>query len=362
MKETENLVVGLGIAGLNLCHQLEKQGRTFLVIDNCPTNSASLVAGGLFNPIGLKRKIKSWKIDELFEVMMPNYKEIEAKLNTRLLHELPILKPISSREELPEWQSAIDEDRISPYVDTLISESPSGPFQPDVVGSATIHQGGFVNMRSAISKYREYLKEKGWLMQEPFDHFAIEESSAGVSYKGISADRIIFCEGRFISMNPFFSWVPMKPTKGQMLTVKVSPYLSPEMIYNQQFYMFPTVEKDVFRLGATYDWNDLNEEPTEAAKEDLISKVKKALNVEMEVLEHHAAIRPNVHDRRPVLGSHPENPNLILFNGMGSKGVMLAPYFAKQLVDHIYNGSGLDPEVDLNRFVKRYYGAGVRNE
>ncbi len=325
------------------------------MIDNCPDNSASLVAGGLFNPIGLKRKIKSWMVDELFEVMVPNYKELEEKLNTRLLHELPILKPISSKEELPEWQSAIDENRISPYVDALISEPPTGPFQSNVVGSATIHYGGFVNMRSAIFEYRQYVKEKGWLIQDSFDYFAIEESSKGISYKGISADRIIFCEGRFISMNPFFSWIPMKPTKGQMLTVRVSPHLSSEMIYNQQFYMFPTTEKDIFRLGATYDWNDLNEEPTEAAKEDLIFKVKKALKVEMEVLEHHAAIRPNVHDRRPVLGSHPENHNLILFNGMGSKGVMLAPYFAKELVSHIYNKTPLNPEVDINRFVKKFY-------
>ncbi|MCF8459905.1 MAG: FAD-binding oxidoreductase [Flavobacteriales bacterium] len=355
MRETENLIVGLGIAGINLCHQLEKQGKTFLVIDNCPDNSASLVAGGLFNPIGLKRKIKSWMVDELFEVMVPNYKELEEKLHTRLLHELPILKPISSKEELPEWQSAIDENRISPYVDTLISEPPTGLFQSNVVGSATIHHGGFVNMRSAIFEYRQYVKEKGWLIQDSFDYFAIEESSKGISYKGISADRIIFCEGRFISTNPFFSWVPLKPTKGQMLTVKVSPHLSSEMIYNQQFYMFPTTENNVFRLGATYDWNDLNEEPTEAAKEDLISKVKKALNVEMEVLEHQAAIRPNVHDRRPVLGSHPENPNLILFNGMGSKGVMLAPYFAKELMSHIYEKTPLNPEVDINRFVKKFY-------
>lgn len=329
------------------------------MIDNCPDNSASLVAGGLFNPIGLKRKIKSWMVDELFDVMIPQYKELEEKLSVRLLHELPILKPISSKEELPEWQSAIAEDRISPYVDTLISEPPIGPFQPNVVGSATINHGGFVNMQSAIFEYRQYVKEKRWLIQGSFNHFAIEEVSKGISYKGISADRIIFCEGRFISANPFFSWVPMKPTKGQMLTVRVSPQLSSEMIYNQQFYMFPTVEKDVFRLGATYDWNDLNEEPTEAAKEDLICKVKKALNVEMEVLEHQAAIRPNVHDRRPVLGSHPENENLVLFNGMGSKGVMLAPYFARELVDHIYNKTPLNLEVNLNRFVKRY-GDGIK--
>jgi len=355
LQHTENLIVGLGIAGINLCHQLEKQGRSYIVIDNCPSNSASLVAGGLYNPIGLKRKIKSWKVDDLFSVLSPTYKELEETLSTKLLHNLPILKPISSLEELPEWETAINEGRISPYVETLVKQPPVGPFQPNVVGSAYINHSGFLNMRSTVLRYREYLLEKQLLEQQTFDYFAIEELKNTIRYKEIETDRIIFCEGRYISQNPFFSWIPMKPTKGQMLTVKVSPTLSPEQIYNQQFYMFPTVEKDVFRLGATYDWHDLNEEPTQAAKEDLISKVRRALNVEMEVLEHDAAIRPNVRDRRPVLGTHPDNNKFLLFNGMGSKGVMLAPYFAKQFVDHIYDDSELDTEVNLNRFVKRFY-------
>ena len=348
-------MVGLGIAGLNLCHQLEKAGKTFLVIDNCPSNSASLVAGGIYNPIGLKRKIKSWMVDDLFSILSNTYRELENLLNVDLLNELPILKPISSLEEVPEWKSAIDEGRISPYVNSLSRKPPIGPFQANVIGSVDILHGGFVNMKSAVFNYRKYLKRKGVLIEEPFDHFEIIERGTQVEYKEVSANRIIFCEGRYIVQNPFFSWVPMKPTKGQMLTVKVSPHLASERIYNQQFYLFPTTTENIFRLGATYDWNDLNEEPTVAAVDYLVSKVKRALNVEMEVLEHEAAIRPNVRDRRPVLGKHPENSNLQLFNGMGSKGVMLAPYFAKQFVEHIYEGGELNPEVDLNRFVKRFY-------
>ena len=350
------MIVGLGIAGLNLCHQLEKAGKSFLVIDNCPSNSASLIAGGVYNPSGLKRKIKSWYIDRLTAVLAPTYREIEAKLGTSFLHDdFPILKPISSPHELTEWNAAINEGRIAPYVNELSQERPDGPFQLNVVGSVIIQHGGFLNMPTAIHAYREHLRSKNLFLEESFNYYEITESPTGVHYKDIAADRIIFCEGRYISSNPFFSWIPMKPTKGQMLTVRVNPTLAPEKIYNQQFYMFPTAEKDIFRLGATYDWNDLNEEPTESAKEELISKVRKALNIEMEVLEHQAAIRPNVNDRRPVLGSHPENKNLLLFNGMGSKGVMLAPYFAKELVDHIYNGTPLDQEADLNRFLKKHY-------
>lgn len=354
MKQTENLIVGLGIAGLNLCHQLQKAGKSFVVIDRCPENSSSLIAGGIYNPVVLKRKVKSWKVDELFPFLVATYQELEQLLGDEFLfHNFPILKPISSADELTEWQQAVDENRLFPYVDSVEMKSPKGPFQKSVLGSVTIKDSGFVRIGKLLLFYREYLKKQGFLIEEEFD-FQELKTEKTVYYKGFSADRIIFSEGRFISENPFFNWLPFRPTKGQMLTVRVPEFLTPDKIYNQQFLLFPTMEKNIFRLGATYEWKDLDEVPTQESTDELIARAKRALNIDFEVLDAQAAIRPNVADRRPVIGQHPEIENMFLFNGMGSKGVMLAPYFAKQLVDHIYSGSEIEPEVDLNRFGKRY--------
>lgn len=354
MKSTENLIVGLGIAGVNLCHQLEKAGKSFLVIDRCPSNSSSLIAGGIYNPVVLKRKVKSWKVDELLPVLVDTYRELEQKLDAQfLLHNFPILKPISSADELVEWQQAVDDRRLAPYVNSVQTKQPEGPYQNSVIGSVTIKNAGFVRFKKLILSYREYLKKKGLLIESEFD-FDELQLSRSLDYDGITAERIIFSEGRFISENPFFNWIPFRPTKGQMLTVRVPDSLTPDKIYNQQFLLFPTEKKNIFRLGATYEWKNLNEEPTQESTDELIERAKRALNIDFEVLDAQAAIRPNVADRRPTIGRHPEIKNLFLFNGMGSKGVMLAPYFARQLVDHIYNGAAIDPEVDLNRFGKRY--------
>lgn len=354
MKQTENLIVGLGIAGVNLCHQLEKAGKSFLVIDRCPTNSSSLIAGGIYNPVVLKRKVKSWKVDELFPVLVDTYRELEGKLDAHfLLHNFPILKPISSADELVEWQQATDDNRLAPYVNSVQTERPNGPFQDSVIGSVTIENAGFVRFKKLILSYRDFLKRKGLLIESEFDFDELQLSRT-LTYEDISAERIIFSEGRFISENPYFNWIPFRPTKGQMLTVRVPDSLTPDKIYNQQFLLFPAEEKNIFRLGATYEWKNLNEEPTQESTDELIERAKRALNIDSEVLDAQAAIRPNVADRRPTIGRHPEIENLFLFNGMGSKGVMLAPYFAKQLVDHIYSGAEIDPEVDLSRFGKRY--------
>jgi len=354
LKQTENLIIGLGIVGINLCHQLEKAGKSFLVIDRCPENSSSLIAGGIYNPVVLKRKVKSWKVDELFPFLIETYQELESQLGVDfLLHDFPILKPISSANELNEWQQAVDDGRLSPFVDSVENQTPNGPFQNGVLGSVTIKDAGFVRIGKLVLAYRNYLKKSGLLIEEEFDYREVRAEEK-VSYKDVSAERIFFCEGRFISENPFFNWIPFRPTKGQMLTVRVPEELTPDRIYNQQFLLFPTEEKNIFRLGATYEWNNLNEEPTQESTDELIERAQRALNIDFEVLDAQAAIRPNVADRRPTIGCHPEMENLFLFNGMGSKGVMLAPYFAKQLVENIYNGTEIDSEVDLMRFKKRY--------
>lgn len=348
--------MGLGIAGLNICHQLEKAGKSFIVIDNCPENSASLIAGGIYNPIALKRKLKSWMVDELFPIMVETHQELDEKLGIQSLHhDFPILKPISSKDEVTEWKQVIEEGRLFPYVDSIEETVPAGPFKSDVFASVTIKKSGFVRIEKLLLAYREYLKESGKLMDEDFDYSSVKLHQNGIDYKEIKTDRIVFSEGRFISENPYFSWVPFKPTKGQILSVKADSSLTPDRIYNQQFLLFPTEEKDIFKLGATYEWDKLDEIPTAASTQELLAKAKKTLRVQFEVLEEKAAIRPTVIDRRPVIGVHPEHENLFLFNGMGTKGVMIAPYFAKHLIDFIYDNQELDTEVNLNRFLRRHY-------
>ena len=295
-------------------------------------------------------------VDELFPVMVETHQELDEQLGIQSLHhDFPILKPISSKDEVTEWKQVIEEGRLFPYVDSIEETVPSGPLNNDIFASVTIKKSGFVRIEKLLLAYREYLKESSKLIEEGFDHSSVELHQNGVGYESIKADRIIFSEGRFISENPYFSWVPFKPTKGQILTVRANSSLTPDRIYNQQFLLFPTEEKDIFKLGATYEWDKLDEIPTAASTQELLAKAKKALSVQFEVLEEKAAIRPTVIDRRPVIGVHPEHENLFLFNGMGTKGVMIAPYFAKQLVSMIYDNGELDKEANLNRFLRKHY-------
>jgi glycine/D-amino acid oxidase-like deaminating enzyme len=47
---------------------------------------------------------------------------------------------------------------------------------------------------------------------------------------------------------------------------------------------------------------------------------------------------------------HPKYTQLAVLNGLGTRGVMIAPSMAKQLYNHLENQEPLDPEIDIQRF------------
>jgi glycine oxidase len=76
------------------------------------------------------------------------------------------------------------------------------------------------------------------------------------------------------------------------------------------------------------------------------------ITCEFEIVDQVAGIRPATKDRKPILGRHPEYFQLYCCNGFGSRGVLIAPCIAKELAAHIEEGTPLDPETNLLRFMK----------
>lgn len=78
------------------------------------------------------------------------------------------------------------------------------------------------------------------------------------------------------------------------------------------------------------------------------------MNCSFELISQEAGIRPTVSDRRPLVGAHPEYNNIYIINGLGSRGVMIAPYVAEQLYQFIEAKEPLEAAISIDRF-KRYY-------
>lgn len=109
-------------------------------------------------------------------------------------------------------------------------------------------------------------------------------------------------------------------------------------------------KENIFWVGSSYEWEFQNDLPTELFKEKTIIHLKRWLKVPFNVIDHRASIRPATLERRPFIGFHPIYRNIGIFNGMGTKGCSLSPFFATQFVDHIVYGLPLQTDVDILRF------------
>ena len=345
-KKTINfLIVGQGIAGTTLAHKLFESGYSVRLIDNKHQSSSSLIAGGVVHPMSFKRAILSWKADSLIPVAKAYYDAFEAAFKTKVFYELGMTRVFSSMEEQNNWQGRMAD---SPMKDIIGDEELSLDFP---FGSGKVNMAGRVDVALYLSRSKEFFKEEDTISEEQFDYNQLSYFETGIEYKGIEAENIIFCEGFKINQNPYFNYIPLSPTKGEILIIKTKDL--PDCILSQGCFVMP-IGNDKYVLGATYDRENINQETTKEGKEQLIEKLKNIGDFDFEVIEHRAGVRPTTHDRRPILGSHPKYSNMHIFNGLGSKGVMLAPHFAGELIEYITKGVQLNEEVRVSRYSKKH--------
>jgi glycine oxidase len=349
--DTDFIIVGQGIAGSILSLSLIKAGYSVAVINQPNLSSSSKVAGGIWNPIVFKRLTKSWMADDLVPELISFYTYWEQQFNTSLICNREIIKPFTEEQEKNLWiKKSADKDIENVFLDKETYENYQLDENYQVKSYSKVLHAGNLDVPKFLECTKQYINQSHTFIEEEFDHNQLDVSAAKVSYKSISAKQIIFCEGYLISKNPYFNWIPMKPAKGETLTIESKHINLNTDIFNKGFFIMP-IGNHLFKVGATYEWNDLNDLPTEKAKQELITKINAVVSSPYKIISHEAGVRPSVIDRRPVIGPHPVYKHIYVFNGLGTKAVMIAPYFAKQFVDYLQNKANIDADVNSNRFL-----------
>jgi glycine/D-amino acid oxidase-like deaminating enzyme len=342
------MIVGLGLAGLSFAEQLLAANRSFVVFED-NSQTSSLVAGGVYNPVILKRFTPVWNAKSQLEIAMPFYEALERKFNQRFDDKFSTRKVFKSIEDQNNWFIASDKPKLSEFMNPEIIKEPVAGIQGEF-GFGEVYQTGRVKTPELVSAYRKYLTEQNRIQFERFDHAAIEFTSTGATYKEFQAARIVFCEGFGLKSNPFFNDLPLNGTKGETITIH-APNLHIDFLVKSSVFVLP-LENDLYKIGATFNWTDKTSNPTEEGRSELIEKLDKVLSVPYTIVDQNAGVRPTVKDRRPLVGVHEEYPQLAVLNGMGTRGVMIAPSMAKQLYEHLEKGKPLDPEADIKRYRK----------
>ena len=346
--KVDYIIVGLGLAGISFSEELIHNNKSLVVFENNSQRS-SLVAGGVYNPVILKRFTPVWNAKEQLEIAMPFYEALENKLEEKLDDKFPTWKVFKSIEDQNNWYIASDKPKLTEFMNPQIIKEKIEGIKGDY-GFGEVYQTGRIDTHKLVSRYRKYLESRGVFKLEDFDHSLIKIEEKSVSYKDIQAKRIIFCEGFGMKQNPFFNHLPLNGTKGETIIIK-APELEIKFLAKSTLFVLP-LENDLYKIGATFNRTDKTADPTEAGKSELIEKLDKVLSVPYEIVDHNAGIRPTVKDRKPLIGKHPEYAQLAVLNGLGTRGVMIAPTVAKQLFAHLERGMALDPETDISRFKK----------
>jgi len=346
--QTDYLIVGQGLAGTLLAYFLEKAGQSVLVIDQAAPNAASRVAAGLINPITGRRYVKSWLIDQLLPFAKRTYQQLEADLDISFYFERNILRTLFNSREENDWLLRIGSPGYEPYMlDEVDLGSYAEHIKPAFSYGEVTHTAQ-VQLSSLVEAYQKDLIKKQAYIREDFQYDLLVHKPDGVHYREHQAKGVIFCEGNFATTNPFFNYLPFQGAKGEVLIIKI-PNIRFEKIIKRRIFLTP-LSDGTYWVGSAYNWDLKEEGPTEEGKQYLVDRLNDFLTVPFEVIRHQAAIRPAVKDRRPFLGAHPKFSNCFIFNGLGTKGASLGPFWAKTMSDFLSNHTPLPAEVDIRRF------------
>lgn len=342
------IIVGQGLAGTLLSYFLEKAGKDVLVIDQPDPHAASRVAAGLINPVTGRRYVKSWKIDQLLPFAEKTYHDIEAAYDISIYHPRNILRTLFNQREENDWLLRTAEPGYEKY---MLDRADLGPYTENTVPAFSygeVQGSAQVNLPLLIERHRHQLMEKGRFLETVFDYSALKIKEDRIEYGDFSAKKLIFCEGHKSITNPFFNYLPFRGAKGEVLIIKTPEVTFHKIIKHRVF--FAPIGEGLYWIGSSYNWDYDNPEPTAQGKAFLIDRLNDFLKTPYEIVEHRSAVRPTVKDRRPFLGVHPEISNLYIFNGLGTKGTSLGPFWAKALQEYLTEGKELDPAVDIQRF------------
>lgn len=354
---TDVLIVGQGLAGSCLAFELYKQNCSFILLDNDNPNTSTKVAAGIVNPLVFRRLTKSWNVDELLPSAENFYESFQEVVGKQCYFHKKIIRVFENILEQNMWLEKSDLDGFKNHIGSIYTRREAESNWPISApyGAGEVKSSGYLDTTTFLAETRQLFIKSETLKTAQFDYNKLRQKDNGtVVYtdgrEEIQAKNIVFCEGFKAIDNPFFPNLPFKLAKGEVIELENTDKIELKEILNKNGFIHKQPDGN-FKAGATYEWNDLSPSVTKEAKEEIIQKIGFFnYREQLPIIKQKAAVRPTVTDRRPLLARHNKYSNLYLFNGLGTKGVLIAPYYAKQLVSYVLNDQPLDNDVDLARF------------
>lgn len=344
MIQTDFLIIGQGIAGTLLSHELLRIGKKVCVIDKPNPHKSSLVAGAVLNPMAGKH----WSPSPQAHLFLPKavevYQQMEAELDISILEAIDM--KVFHEDEVGKIQFEKQRNMYPSYFEKTITED-TDFFRP-ALGYGTIKGLYKVDAHYLLEGWAQYLKNKDALITSDFDWMALEIFSNRIIYQNIEATKIIFCTGATAMAQPFFQQLPFTKNRGEALIVSI-PELPANSIYHKHIRLVPRHD-GLFWCGSNYTWKFENLLPDTNWKNDVAKELKEWLKIPFEIMDHIVAERPTTAGQIPFLGLHPKHNMVAIFNGLGTRGFSAGPYWAHALAKQL-----LDPQCKIENYNQTWF-------
>ncbi len=331
MNESGIHIVGHGLAGCVLAMTCYRRKIPFSMSGVSRPGEASVASSGLIAPVTGRRYVKAWMIDELLESACDFYDWTRRLLGTSYFTPVEIIRFLKNDEAIIAWRKRQKDPAYRAYI------SDKRFWQLDILDKPYgILTGG----------YR--LDTPGWL--EASRHFLAEEGKLIITEEKLDSkhipDRIVVLATG--AMDQVFS-KGIIPNKGEALVVRLPDWRWPGIV-KEEIFIVPLTTKGTYWAGSYYEHWPEDPYPSETGRNAILEAVRTIYTGRIDVIDHVAGVRPTVDDRRPLVGALPDQPGYFVFNGMGTKGTSLAPYWAGALLDHITSDVPLPTEVSPARY------------
>jgi glycine oxidase len=281
---------------------------------------SSRVAAGLINPVTGKNFEPTPRIAEFLPEALEFYHTLGKRLGTPIWHPLPILRLAGDERE---WHKMLAK-RERPDVACWLADHGVPHAIDGWHGSLELTGGGRIDTRAFLDTSRDFFHERG-----------IYQNSEILPSDG--AHRI-WCDGAAGLIHGRYG--PHRCAKGEILTLQAGHWNPGQIRIGAGGWLIP-LGNGMFKAGSTYEWDQLDESPTPAGRDRILSiACRLGGGGDSEVIAHEAGIRPILRRSEPWIG--PLGDGDWMFNGLGSKGSLLAPGMARRLARWIHEG--IEPE------------------
>lgn len=352
MAPSRILIIGQGLAGTALAWQLWRRGVPFLIADRDEPVTCSKIAAGLVTPITGMRLNLNWRFDELRAEAAAFYRDVEARLGGVFYHELDQVRLFRSGEERALFRRRLEQPELAARV-TRVEWGDCGaqalgagfhaPF-----GGFEQRGGGFLDTAAWLAASRAFFTRHGCQTQGEVDLDSCSKEGLPV-WRDEAFHAAIFCQGWQAARHPWFDWVPFQSARGSILSGTADGWTETRVVNGGGCWLLRRPD-GTLRAGPTYEPRfdpARPHEPDPEKLEALRGRLAHLVKAPVTWQGASTAVRPIVRRAKLLLGRHPARAHVGLINGLGSKGVLRAPWAARKLVEHWLDALPLEAEIDL---------------